>query len=133
MKKRRPPLHRKYRNRNRPWDTRQHTFAISMKGAVAVILVVLALVACLVVRHSCESLADAIAREEARGRALEAEYQRETAKWNETRSAANLHRRLLANGLAMEVPSSRRRVAMRGPGARPAVAAAAGTAYAANR
>ena len=133
MKKRPRTRRRKYTNRNRPWDTRQHTFALTMKGAVVIILLVLVGVAWLVVRHANESLADGIVREEARQRALMEELQRETAKWNETRSAANLHRRLLANGLAMEVPSSRRRVAMRGPGARPAVAAAAGTAYAANR
>jgi len=134
MKKRPHSRHRKYTNRNRSWDTRQHTFALTMKGTAAVILAALGFVSCLVVRHSCESLADAIAREEARGRALEAEFTRESTRWNETCSAANLRSRLLAHGIAMEVPSGRQRIAMRGSGSRPAGAASgAGSALAANR
>ena len=67
--------------------------------------------------------------------ALMEELQRETAKWNHMRSPENLRAVLLANGIAMNVPSPRQRVAMRGPGARPsgAPAVATGTAYAANR
>ena len=135
MKKRPHSRHRKYTNRNRPWDTRQHTFAITMKGAVVIILLMLVGVAWLVVRHANESLADGIVREEARQRALMEELQRETAKWNHMRSPENLRAVLLANGIAMNVPSPRQRVAMRGPGARPsgAPAVATGTAYAANR
>ena len=134
MKKRPHTRHRKYTNRNRPWDTRQHTFALTMKGAVVIILFVLVGVAWLVIRHANESLADGIAREEARQRSLMEELQRETARWNAKRSPENLRTVLLANGIAMNVPTSRQRVAMRGPGVRPAGAAGAtGTAYAANR
>jgi len=134
MKKRPHSRHRKYTNRNRPWDTRQHTFAITMKGAVVIILLMLVGVAWLVVRHANESLADGIVREEARQRALMEELQRETAKWNAKRSPENLRAVLLANGIAMNVPSSRQRIAMRGPGAHPAgVAGGAPAAYAANR
>ncbi|MBQ6102211.1 MAG: hypothetical protein IJL06_00900 [Kiritimatiellae bacterium] len=134
MKKRRPPLRRKYKNRNRSWDTRQNTFALTLKSSAAVVLLALAAIAWLLVRHSNESLADAIVREEARGRDLATELQRETAKWNAMRSPGNLRAVLLANGIAMNVPSPRQRVAMRGGGTRPAGAVAtAGTAYAANR
>lgn len=136
-KKRRSPLHRKYTNRNRPWDTRQHTFALTLKGTAVVVLLALAAVSWLVVRHSTESLADGIVREENRRRDLAAELQRQTALWNAKRSPESLHERLLRNGIAMSVPSSRQLVAMRGPGAvRPAgagAAAADGAAYAANR
>lgn len=135
MKKRRPPLRRKYRNRNRSWDTRQNTFALTMKSTAVIVLVALVGVAWLVVRHANESLADGIVREEGRQRALMEELQRETAKWNRKRSPENLRSVLLANGIAMNVPNGRQIVAMRGPGVRPAGAAAAAvaTAYAANR
>ena len=134
MKKRRPPL-RRYKNRNRSWDTRQNTFALTLKSSAVVVLLALAAIAYLLVRHSNESLADGIVREQARQRALMEELQRETAKWNHMRSPENLRAVLLANGIAMNVPSPRQRVAMRGPGARPsgAPAVATGTAYAANR
>ncbi len=134
MKKRRPPL-RRYKNRNRSWDTRQNTFALTLKSSAVIVLLALAAIAYLLVRHSNESLADGIVREQARQRALMEELQRETAKWNHMRSPENLRAVLLANGIAMNVPSPRQRVAMRGPGARPsgAPAVATGTAYAANR
>lgn len=133
MKKRRPPL-RKYKNRNRSWDTRQNTFALTLKSSAVIVLLALAAVAYLLVRHSNESLADSIVREQARQRALAEELQRETAKWNHMRSPENLRAVLLANGIAMNVPSPRQRIAMRGRCARPAgVAAVSGTAYAANR
>ena len=134
MKKRRPPL-RRYKNRNRSWDTRQNTFALTLKSSAVIVLLALAAIAYLLVRHSNESLADGIVREQARQRALMEELQRETAKWNHMRSPENLRAVLLANGIAMNVPSPRQRVAMRGPGARPSgsPAVATGTAYAANR
>ena len=134
MKKRRPPL-RRYKNRNRSGDTRQNTFALTLKSSAVIVLLALAAIAYLLVRHSNESLADGIVREQARQRALMEELQRETAKWNHMRSPENLRVVLLANGIAMNVPSPRQRVAMRGPGARPsgAPAVATGTAYAANR
>ena len=134
MKKRRPPL-RRYKNRNRSWDTRQNTFALTLKSSAVIVLLALAAIAYLLVRHSNESLADGIVREQARQRAFMEELQRETAKWNHMRSPENLRAVLLANGIAMNVPSPRQRVAMRGPGARPsgAPAVATGTAYAANR
>ena len=134
MKKRRPPL-RRYKNRNRSWDTRQNTFALTLKSSAVIVLLALAAIAYLLVRHSNESLADGIVREQARQRALMEELQRETAKWNHMRSPENLRAVLLANGIAMNVPSPRQRVAMRGPDARPsgAPAVATGTAYAANR
>ena len=133
MKKRRPPLRRKYRNRNRPWDTRQHTFALTLKSSAVVVLFALAAISYLLVRHSTESLAGDIAREEARARSLEEELKRETARWNDARSPDKLRERLLRNGIAMNVPTSRQRVAMRG-GTRPSgTSSAAGTAYAANR
>ena len=134
MKKRPRTRRRKYTNRNRPWDTRQHTFALTMKGAVVIILLVLVGVAWLVVRHANESLADGIVREEARQRALMEELQRETAKWNAKRSPENLRAVLLANGSAMNVPGGRQVFSMRSGGARPAGASgASGAAYAANR
>ena len=133
MKKRRPPLRRKYRNRNRSWDTRQNTFALTMKGTAVIILVALVGVAWGVVLHANESLADGIAREEARQRSLMEELQRETAKWNQRRTPENLREQLLRNGIAMTVPSRRQIVAMRGPAARPAVAGSAPAAYASNR
>ena len=133
MKKRRPPLRRKYRNRNRPWDTRQNTFALTMKGTAVIVLMALVGVAWLVVRHANESLADGIAREESRQHALMEELQRETAKWNRKRSPENLRVVLLANGISMNVPSGRQIVAMRGPAARPAGSGASLAAYAANR
>ena len=134
MKKRPHSRHRKYINRNKPWNTRQHTVALTMKGAAFVILLALVAVAYMLVHHSNESLADAIVREEARARALEEDFKRETAKWDDERSSDKLRDRLLRNGIVMNVPSSRQRVAMRGGGARPAGAVAVtGTAYAANR
>ena len=132
MKKRRSPL-RRYKNRNRSWDTRQNTFALTLKSSAVIVLLALAAIAYLLVRHSNESLADGIVREEGRQRALMEELQRETAKWNHMRSPENLRAVLLANGIAMNVPSPRQRVAMRGPGTRPVPAAPSGTAYAANR
>ena len=134
MKKRPHTRRRKYTNRNRPWDTRQHTFALTLKGTAVIILLALGIVAYLVVRHSNESLADGIVREEARQRTLMEELQRETAKWNQKRTPENLRAVLLRNGIAMGVPTGRQIVAMRGPGARPAgVPGVAPAAYAANR
>lgn len=133
MKKRRTPLRRKYRIRNRQWDTRQNTFAISLKTTAVLVLLVLLGVSWLVVRHANENLADGIAREQGRQRALMEELQRETARWNQMRSPENLRDVLLRNGIAMNVPSGRQRVAMR-TGSRPAGATGAvPAAYAANR
>ena len=131
--KKRPPLRRKYKNRNRRWDTRQNTFAISLKTTAVLVLLALLGVSWLVVRHANENLADGIAREESRQRALMEELQRETAKWNQRRTPENLREQLLRNGIAMTLPSRRQIVAMRGPAARPAVAGSAPTAYASNR
>ena len=133
MKKRRTPLRRKYRNRNRSWDTRQNTFALTMKSTAVIILLALVGVAWGVVLHDNESLADGIAREEGRQRALMEELQRETAKWNQKRTPENLRTVLLRHGIAMGVPHGRQIVAMRGPGGRPAVAGRAPAAYASNR
>ena len=132
--KKRPPLRRKYKNRNRQWDTRQNTFALSLTGTAVFILIALLVVAWLVVRHANENLADGIAREQTRQRELMAELRRETTKWNQKRTPENLHAVLLRNGISMNVPTGRQRVAMRGGGARPAGASgASGTAYASNR
>ena len=131
--KKRPPLRRKYKNRNRQWDTRQHTFAISLNATAVFVLLVLLGVSWLVVRHANENLADGIAREESRQRALMEELQRETAKWNQMRTPENLRAVLLRNGIAMNVPGGRQIVAMR-TGVRPAAAPGAVPAvYAANR
>ena len=132
--KRRRPLRRKYHNRNRQWDTRQHTFALTMKGTAVIVLGLLLSVSYLVVRHSCEALDDDIAREENRQRDLLGELQRETVLWNQARSPANLERALLRNGSRMVAANPRNRIAMRGPAARSAPGAgAAPTAVAANR
>jgi len=118
MKRRRTPIRKKYHNRNRMWDTRQHTFALTLKSTAVIILGLLLTLSYLVVGHSCESLESEIAREETRQRNLLEALQRETCQWNRKRSPANLEAALLNNGSRMVAANPRNRIAMRGPNSR---------------
>ena len=123
---------RTYRNRNRQWDTRQNTFAFTLKTTAVIVFFIFGIVSWLVAKHSCESIEKEIAREENRSRQLSAELIRETARWNDLKTPRRLSETLLSHGIVgMSVPSPSRCVAMNGraparPGAAPAY-------YASNR
>ena len=129
MKRRKPK--RTYRNRNRQWDTRQNTFAFTLKTTVVIVLFVCGAISWLVAKHDCESIEKEIAREENRTRQLTAELIRETARWNDMKSPRRLSEALRSHGISdMSAPGPARYVAMNGRApARPGVAP---VSYAAN-
>ena len=130
MQRRKP--RKPYRNRNRQWDTRQNTFAFTLKTTGVIVLFVFGAISWLVARHDCESIRREIAREENRTRQLSDELVRETARWNEMKTPRRLSEALLSHGIAgMSAPGPSRFVSMNGR--TPARPGAAPTYYAANR
>ena len=111
MKKRRRAK-RAYRNNNRQWDTHQCTWAMPVKGAIAIILLTILGVCYALVYISTESMAGQVASEEARHAALRAELDQETAKWNALKDPSHLAVAMLGHGFRMSQPSHRQYVSM---------------------
>lgn len=126
-----PSRRRRNGKENRQWSDTLNTWAVPINSAIVIVVFVISLVAYAITNNSCDSLCSEIARQETRQRDLMDELQRETNKWNNMKTPANLERRLLNHGIAMWSPRPTQRVAMSG---RPSSASAQeSTAYAANR
>ena len=115
MKKRRRAK-RAYRNNNRQWDTHQCTWAMPVKGAIAIILLTILGVCYALVYISTESMAGQVASEEARHAALRAELDQETAKWNALKDPSHLAVAMLGHGVRMSQPTHRQYVSMQRTG-----------------
>jgi hypothetical protein len=126
-----PSRRRRNGKENRQWSDTLNTWAVPINSAIVIVVFVISLVAYAITNNSCDALCSEIARQEARQRDLMDELQRETNKWNNMKTPANLERRLLNHGIAMWSPRPTQRIAMSG---RPSPGSAQeSTAYAANR
>lgn len=127
-----PSKRRRNGRENREWSDTLNTWAVPIHSAIVIVVLVIALVAYAITNNSCDSLSGEIAQQETRQRDLMDELQRETNKWNNMKTPANLERRLLNHGIAMWSPRPAQRIAMSG---RPTASGTAreSTAYAANR
>ncbi|MBR1837160.1 MAG: hypothetical protein IJ783_07710 [Kiritimatiellae bacterium] len=124
--------HRRYVNRNRAWDTRQNTFALTLKSAVFIVAAAFVGVAWLLARHSADGVYDEIKAEESRKIALIEEVNRETVKWNKLKTPAGIAGALHRHGIAMSAPRRAQYVAVHSVRSSAPFAAASAT-YAANR
>ncbi len=99
-------------NRNRLWDTRQHTFAFTGKGSAFIVVAVIAAIVPLVLKHANESIYDEIKAEESRQSALMEEYSHENVKWSRMKTPAQITSALARHGIKMNRPRSSQCIAM---------------------
>ena len=112
-KSKRRPRRRGYANRNRAWNTRQYTFALTIKATGVIVMAAIIGVSWLVVRHAKDSLYDEIKAEESRYSALTEELNRETVKWKNAKTPARITAALARHGIRMDLPRRAQYVAVR--------------------
>lgn len=132
-KRRQKPRRRVYANRNRAWNTRQNTFALTLKTTGIILTFAIVGVMWLVARHAKDSLYDEIKAEESRQFALEEEVRRETVKWNNAKTPARITTALARHGIRMDLPRRAQYVAVRTLRTSGPAAVKPATAWAANR
>lgn len=97
-------------NRNRAWKQTQHTWALTVPATLLLLAVVVVGVMYMVMYHSCETIQEEIAHEEARQQRLMRDFSCENNKWATLTAAPRLHAALRANGIAMSQARQSQRI-----------------------